>query len=85
MKHWFLNKTLSRYSTNTEKQTKIWEPMTVQKKTASQLTLIKKWLTKIYYVQHSITLAVSAKSVSPTDKQMLVPTLQHPVHFDVCT
>jgi hypothetical protein len=42
-------------------------------------------MTIIYYVQHSITFAVSVKSVSPTDKQMLVPTLQHPVHFDVRT
>jgi hypothetical protein len=69
MKHWFLNKTLSHYSTNTKKQTQRFENIQLlKKKIASQLALIKNWLTIIYYVQHSITFAVSAKSVSPTDK-----------------
>ena len=74
MKNWFLNKTLSHYSINTEKQTYKDFKTRQFEKTVSQLALIKKWLTIIYYVQHSITFAVSAKSVSPTDKQMLVPT-----------
>jgi hypothetical protein len=44
--------------------------MKVKKKTASKFALIQKQMTIIYYVQHSITFAVSAKSVSPTDKQI---------------